>query len=770
MIKILIKGNALDLPDSFSLDVEDTNPIFNDRGSQSIPATIPATRRNIRLLDAPHRIDAGTDPNNPERIAEITSGAYMRRGTMNITEASKTDGITFNLGFDNSTAYAKWSQRQLSALSDLPIFMPPDEQGYPIDLLLGELDRIYRYPNPATDDFAIFPLAINNESTGTDNDTEADNGNKKIYWEILNLRGSHGFLQPGHIARLIDGTVTSVTIPEGYCVSPFLRVWRVLELIFSDLGVTVLDNPFKSDPELARLVVLNNAADVCCPGSIKYAELMPDCTVEEFLNSLWVRFGLVYNINNNTNTVSMRLLKDVITQRHGIALEAYATNSERITYNERQYIKLSAKTSIDGAEPSHGRFEDFARGFDIHDIHMGKRVDSWQNTGTPDDPRWDGDNSTSGSNTTSVLAREFGTGKWYKLDATNSAVRATSSGFFNWDPQPEGLSALELVSDDECVPIDRISNADTGTGYLFEGLCPLYLFGARHYHSYIKGSDDADNTGDETPLAFMFAYTVGEQTIGRLNGEGDDGKLITLDDGTQPSVSLLFQFKDGLFANYWKSYDEILRHGNRSVEIGAQINKVNLTKLDILSMFSFKGIRCLIDTLAYSLPASAEVSATITLRTMQTQGIYDIIAEQNIPDFAAAVRKLEWKLVSETYGNTLDTTDARSMAVAKFRQQSGYQDHGTQGDFWFISSDSVRLNNMNRALPVWQSDPALAAPSYYGETVSHRYKAVLYYDVYEVHDLSAMPGDNDFEMSESPIGSISVEVDYFVRLVAIGVS
>ena len=106
-MQVKTNGGTLDLPSGFSIEIEDSNPIFNERGSQSIPATVPATRRNIRLLDAPHRLDAGTDPNYPEKTAEVVDGAYIRRGTMNITEAGKTEGITFNVGFDNSTAYAK---------------------------------------------------------------------------------------------------------------------------------------------------------------------------------------------------------------------------------------------------------------------------------------------------------------------------------------------------------------------------------------------------------------------------------------------------------------------------------------------------------------------------------------------------------------------------------------------------------------------------------------------------------------------------------------
>lgn len=118
----------------------------------------------------------------------------------------------------------------------------------------------------------------------------------------------------------------------------------------ADLGLTVLSNPFKPDSELWRLVVLNNAADSVCTGKIKYADLMPDSTVEEFLNALWVRFGLVYNIDENKHTVSLRFLSDILECGVSEPLDQYIAGTEKITYNERQYVKLSAKTSIEGAE------------------------------------------------------------------------------------------------------------------------------------------------------------------------------------------------------------------------------------------------------------------------------------------------------------------------------------------------------------------------------------------------------------------------------------
>ncbi|MDE6243802.1 MAG: hypothetical protein K2M14_07320, partial [Muribaculaceae bacterium] len=458
----------------------------------------------------------------------------------------------FNVGFDNSTLYAAWSKKKLSELSGLPIYQPQlHVQSRHIDDVLEDLYRIYRYGNPYSDDFAIFPVAVNNESKETDSD-------KVTYWEVLNVAGDHGFSQPSTVKRLLDGEVTDVTVPEGYMVTPFLRVWRIIELIFKDMDLSINGNPFREDPDLARLVVLNNAADASCPGQIKYSDLMPDSTVEEFLNALWVRFGLVYNIDTNTASATLFLLKDIISRNAVRQLEGFAAGHEIIRYEEPQYIKLSAGTSIEGAAPSHERFEEFTKGLDVSQVRIGPDVSQWQNIGSSNDPHWDGDwmddylddwdprtdpdwgdpdwpepddgrddwdydyfaqeraeaaevdNSTP-ENNDSFLAREFVTGQWFRLDSTNGRVRLSSSSFFNWDPQPEGLTALDLTSADECVPIGRVTTAGLGVGNSLNAHCPLYLFGARHYHSYINGNDGMDNSGDSTPLSFMFAYTSGQK-------------------------------------------------------------------------------------------------------------------------------------------------------------------------------------------------------------------------------------------------------------------
>ena len=196
MIKIMIDGEALDLPQNFSADIEDTSPVFNDRGSQSLPATVPATSRNCRLLGFSHRLDASANPNNPQLRVTVSDGSYVRTGLLNVTSASSTDGITLNIGFDNSTAYAKWTQTALSKLESLPARLPAGYSAPSVAGMLHELDRIYAAGIPATDDLAVFPLAVACPDTSG-----------LTSYEILNLPAN------GKIARMSKLSLIHISEP-----------------------------------------------------------------------------------------------------------------------------------------------------------------------------------------------------------------------------------------------------------------------------------------------------------------------------------------------------------------------------------------------------------------------------------------------------------------------------------------------------------------------------------------------------------------------------
>ena len=80
------------------------------------------------------------------------------------------------------------------------------------------------------------------------------------------------------------------------------------------------------------------------------------------------------------------------------------------------------------------------------------------------------------------------------------------------------------------------------------------------------------------------------------------------------------------------------------MEIDIRLDKPPLQAIDPLRPVIFRGCRCLIDKMEYSLPAGREVAVRLTLRTISTLGRYDIDKEQNIPAISMTAQGLGWAL------------------------------------------------------------------------------------------------------------------------------
>ncbi|MDE5643278.1 MAG: hypothetical protein K2I56_07265 [Muribaculaceae bacterium] len=786
-----INGHILDTAAPLSIDIEDLSPVFNDMGSQSVPVTVPATPANAMALGFPQLLHAGSPADADRRCtAVLRHGVYCRSGVVNLQSAGFGEGLTFNIGFDDGEAYSRWADRRLSELSGLPTLRQSMQGALSErEWIFTHLDNLYRNADPQTDALAVFPLLVDKESGLQLNRAK---GGKLV--KITTVTGE------------INGETTEVSVPENYGVTPFVRVWAVLEYIFKDLGLELKSNPFRYYASMARLVVLNNIADAACRTELAYADLMPDCTVQEFLSALWCRFGLVCHCDFSHGEARLLLIRDIIDRSEQITLDPMLTGWPLINYNDPQYVKISAGTSIEGAEPQVERFEDFARGCDTTRLHTGHAVENW--VYNPERDRWDGDvrddfyemeepedpdrdfpenpepdeddrgygwiddrddrddfdqwddwgydfamlaaaAPTSAQSGNGSLAREFITGRFSRLDSENGRTTSASSPFFNWDPQPEGLEALELESPDECVPVVSV-----GVDYM-----PAYLYGPRHYHSYIKGSDSEES--GETPLAFMMAYTNGLGTVGRNSPETADGAVMPCV-SRDPGFTLYAQFRRGLFDTFWRQYDELLRHGNRTVEVSAMVPLRILQGLDLLRPVKLHGIRCLIERMAYTLSgAGADVAVDFTLRTINTTGNYDIQAEQGLPQFRMW-GNLTWRYVDDTLAAAAELSDNRRRAAEEWIRKTGYTEHGVQGDFYFVDYGSATVEALSDTSLAWRSDVLLGPPGAPGLECRRNYSAKVRYEIYEIHEIGYLelePGDK--------LGSIVIEVPYTMTLKAV---
>lgn len=800
-MNIKIKGEYLDMPSGIRSEIEELSPIFNDRGTQTMPITVPATPRNLRALCYPTRLDCTYTPAQGADKVEVECNGMARWGVINVISASSA-GIEINIGFDNSVAYNTWKNNRLADLSTAKATCLTGG----VAAVISSLQNIFRYGNPAKDPVAVFPVLLGAEGTGAD-----------ICREVLNAHSStHVLSNETMVKRIIDNTLTEVTVPAGYGISPFLRAWKVIELIFSNLGLTVENNMFQSDSELARLVVLNNTADTCCTGKVVYADLMPDCTVEEFLNSLWVRFGLTYMIDYDNSRVRLDLIRNIVDRHAWPDLTPYTTGLPSITYASPRYIKLSAQTSIDGAAPACERFEDFIKGAAMEDVAKGDNIAGWNSGGIqdawdgdvredwgqyddydpqdpdypdPPDPDYDDRDDDTGRDdeerdaqnrddygddirraaarttpaATAVVGREFSTSNWYRLDPHNSRVKNTSTPFFNWDPQPDGLEVLELSSCDEWV---------TMAGFDHMGLMPYFNVGSRHLHTYIRGNDCEDSSDGETcPLAFMLAFTLyGDYTVGRYCSENGVGEPYLLSDRTYPRMSLLFQFADGLFARFWQRYDEVLRHAVRSVEMDARVSVYDIPGKSMLTPLRLRGVPCLVDSIQYSLDNSAMVSATYKLRVLAAQGSYDIAAEQNVPAIVHGARRLQWFLKSETFEGIEELQENLAAAAAAYVKESGYRprDNSTgpedrHFDEWCVDFHGAEPVSATRDALRWDNDPTVPPCLYVGRKLDRTYQAVATYRIYETHYIN---GRASWEVLPALLGTVKITVQYKVTIVA----
>ena len=593
MIKITtVSGEAFDLPKDFSIQIEDSSPIFNDRGSQSVPVTLPPTDRNRRLTGYICRMDSYLHTEQTIIDCTVYDGTYVRSGKMNVDSASSQEGISVNIGFDNSIAYLKWSQKKLCE-----IYFPSRS--------FQSIQEVADAFNSGTldNDFASFPIVVSEDSA-----TNPETDEEQIYLDCLTGDIKTNAYKVMRVTGT-DKTVREIDVPPLYGTGIFIRVGCILEYVFRHIGCTIVDNPFITDPDLKSLVVLNSVEDALCKLRIDYTDLLPDVTVEQFLKALWARFGMVYTIDYDRMLANIMLLKDILEKKPDMTDEKYGltnriTGFPKITYNAPQYLRLSAGTSLTYAPAGFDTYRGLSQYAKEHISITTKCFSSGDGLSLPAD---------------GLIFNPL-TGNWYYKGKFHG------SSYFPYDPGNSNMEPLEISSDDECVPIYP-GTSESGLA----STLPAFLIGPKHVNT-VSTYDHRGELDEElkTPLGFMFDFgnILPFQRRWTVAGtqKWESGSVEYRSDGFR--LSMLFDFEHGLFANFWRKFDEILRHGNRTIEVSLSLRKEEVRSLDILRPVFLMGMPCLIDTMTYSLPANKIVTVRMKLRSITPSGEYDRDNEQ----------------------------------------------------------------------------------------------------------------------------------------------
>ena len=330
-MKLTTNNGELDLPVDFSFEVELNNPFFSDEGDSTIPATIPATPNNLKILDNIHRVDRAnrfmkTTP------ATLMAGVIQKHGQLIIDTLSMKDGIAVSLAIENSDVYSQYKSKSLKEIFASKI---RDDWNRNIEDLVNYLLQIYF--SRKIDDFTIFPVAV----------SPYEENEEKIY-QYNNERAGNSLLWQ---ARIVKEGDLNMSVTDGYGLSPFLYLYKMIDLLFQQLGFTVSYNCLAQDP-YQDIVVLNNCSDTIVKGIIKYSDLVPSCTLSEFLDFLRNKFGIHCRIDSNTKTAQILMLQDILSSSPDFDITDKVVDDLDVIIEDTSRVILSSDTSIDGTTPA----------------------------------------------------------------------------------------------------------------------------------------------------------------------------------------------------------------------------------------------------------------------------------------------------------------------------------------------------------------------------------------------------------------------------------
>lgn len=332
-MKLSVEKGELTLPDNFSFEVEQHNAFFSEEGSQSIPATIPATPSDQAKLGFPCRLGRRNRFVNAFP-AILSHGAFEKAGTLLVSSADSRS-ITCSLAVEASDFYSRYKDRPLREIfaeKVLTTYSTPSAwYTWLFSVYTGAVDS----------DFRVFPVAVN---------YDAEHG-YQLNNEPVETQGSSVW-PLAHEVRLVREGEDEVSVPDGYGIAPYLKLWKFLEYIFTLNGYTVGRNCFRTDSRLSGLVLLHNCADVICNGKIDYSDLVPDVAVSDILEWMNSKFHAQIAVHPAQKAVDILLLESILTAPFDDNLTGQQL--ERLTYSfsRSSRVVMTPSTSIEGAEPA----------------------------------------------------------------------------------------------------------------------------------------------------------------------------------------------------------------------------------------------------------------------------------------------------------------------------------------------------------------------------------------------------------------------------------
>lgn len=585
-MKLVTENGQLDLPEDFSMTMERTNPLLSDEGDATVPATLPSSSRNLAALGHRERIDrANRYTNKMDAVLEV--GPVQKRGQLVIDTLNRRDGIDASFAIDSSDLYVKAKSK---SLKEIVKEVGKTEAFGSVAAAVARMQNIYRNGDPAdTYDYTVFPVAVSPFE-------EENNGVKTRHWQYNNEIDEYALLV-SHARDVHEGELL-MAVPEGYGVAPFIKLHKMLNIIFEAIGYTVTENCFNPDPTLEypgnepALVLLHNCADCLVTGTLYYEDMMPSCTFSQFLEWLLNKFHAQPVADSESRTVKIVLMEDILAGSADDDWTGKVEGDWDVVLQPKKRVVLNPKGQGDENE---AEGEPTAISEEITDLETLTRPaartlnglvrkyggyvvvneDEWRNLPTDDAPYWD------------CLVLRRAEGMFYRMDRKMEPEEVTHySGHPMEEPWTEMVSRqvpkaigtnlmsydrynsdeTELFNQDDTVPLMTIDEKS-------KRVAP-YIGKRLHYHTTYAGGEN-----EETDQPIMLAWRVRTESVllSPYYNSGTTQDLVPLSEPLDLGPSGIYYgletpfalTNEAMYAAYWTRYNELLL--NQSPHMKARV-------------------------------------------------------------------------------------------------------------------------------------------------------------------------------------------------------
>jgi hypothetical protein len=293
MLKITTANGVLVISPETKLPLTITNPMVNDRGSGSLPFSVPDCEHNQMVMGYPNRVTRSAQP-------IITLAAVVETDIKTYTGTVKyvnTSGGSIELAFyTQEGAFWEWAKKTKLRNISVP------ESIVDFDFQAVKEDYFYQiWPDV---NMAFFPIATN--FLGDDETINKTTSYNPWCYSKLCISNYNVLNNPADLYN--DGSIRNTYL------SGFIYTNEVIQWIANTLGFTVNDCCLASTEELRRAVVLNNynTVNYLQPNDvINYAMMLPNVTVYDFIRSLETTFGCIFFADMTKKQLTAKFTKDI---------------------------------------------------------------------------------------------------------------------------------------------------------------------------------------------------------------------------------------------------------------------------------------------------------------------------------------------------------------------------------------------------------------------------------------------------------------------------